>query len=127
MQELSSLLRHANLSSHPGASNFSVRRQIDSIACDSKDMLDNPTLRPLGDALQQELDVMRAAHRGQQNAKFRQTEDIVAILLELRTAINAWNAPQNGEVGCCPSKSVSTKGIYRNKGSWKFISPRSMI
>lgn len=111
------------LSSHPGASNLSVHRQINTIARDSKDMLDNPTLRPLGDALQQELNVMRAAHRGQQNAKFCQTEDIVAILLELRTAIAAWNAPQKGEVGFCPSINVRTVNMYRNRVSQKFIYP----
>ena len=77
---------------------FSAREQLDAVARDSKGLLVNPTLRPLGHALQQEVNVMRAAHLGK-NTNGRQNEDIVAILLELRTSLNAWNAPRNGEVG----------------------------
>lgn len=80
------------------ALDFSACNQLDSVAQDSKNMLDNPTLRPLEHALQQEVNVMRAAHRGK-NMKSGGTEDIVAILLELRTSLNGWNAPRNGEVG----------------------------
>lgn len=80
------------------ASGFSVSKQLDAVARDCKDMLDNPTLRSLRHALQQEVGVMRAAYRGQK-MKSRPNEDMVAILLELRTSLNGWNAPRNGEVG----------------------------
>lgn len=80
------------------ASSFSVCEQVDAIAHDSEYMLDHPMVRPLTDLVRHELNVMRAAGRGLQSAKCGQHESIVVCLLELRTAINAWVAADEGEV-----------------------------
>ncbi|CAM9126848.1 unnamed protein product [Sphacelaria rigidula] len=97
-----------------GGTDQSACNQLDSVAQDSKNMLDNPTLRPLEHALQQEVNVMRAAHRGK-NMKSGGTEDIVAILLELRTSLNGWNAPRNGELAVLRTRMTDIMKSLTNK------------
>lgn len=88
--------------------------QVDAIAHKLEYMLDHPMVRPLTDIVRHELNVMKAARWGLQITKFVRYECIVVRLLELRAAINAWDAADEGEVSMTVLRAPAARVSIRH-------------